>query len=100
MGVLAIASLVHHSYWLESYYAFIMPLLILSGLRLYWEGDPAYQGLAVLTLLLLTIVIVLAYDSQKLVLGSIRLRFENLGLIDPKNGSSIHRLPRRGSCAH
>ncbi len=82
---IATASIIQHSYWLESYYAFTMPLLLLSGLRLYWEGGIAYQGLAVLTLVLLGIVIQMAHESQKSVLSAIRLRFENLDLIERLN---------------
>lgn len=78
---LATASIIQHSYWIESYYAFTVPLLVLSGLRLFWEGGFAYQGLAVLTLALLAIVIQMARESQKSVLAAIRLRFENLDLI-------------------
>lgn len=79
---IATASIIQHSYWLESYYAFTMPLLMLSGLRLFWEGGAAYQGLAVLTLALLATVIQMAHESQKSVLAAIRLRFENLDLIE------------------
>jgi signal transduction histidine kinase len=79
---IATSSIIQHSYWLESYYAFTVPLLILSGLRLFWEGGIAYQGLSALTLLLLALVIQMAQESQKSVLDAIRLRFENLGLIE------------------
>jgi signal transduction histidine kinase/CheY-like chemotaxis protein len=79
---LATASIIQHSYWIESYYAFTVPMLALSGLRLYLEGGIAYQGLALLTLALLAIVIQMAHESQKSVLAAIRLRFENLDLIE------------------
>ena len=62
---IATASVIQHSYWLESYYAFTVPLLTLSGLRLYLEGDITYKGLALLTLILLAIVIKMAHESHK-----------------------------------
>jgi signal transduction histidine kinase len=79
---IATASIIQHSYWLESYYAFTVPLLTLSGLRLYWEGNIAYQGLALLTFILLAIVIQMAHESHKSVFDGIRLRFENLALVE------------------
>ena len=79
---IATASIIQHSYWLESYYAFTVPLLVLSGMSLFMEGNIAYQGLALLTLVLLGIVIEMAHESQKSVLDAIRLRFENLDLVE------------------
>jgi two-component system, sensor histidine kinase len=79
---MATSTIIHCSYWIESYYAFILPLLTLSGLRLLWEGGNEYQGLAALTALLLVLVIQMAHESRNSVLGAIRLRFENTGLIE------------------
>ena len=82
---IATSAIIHCSYWIESYYAFIIPLLSLSGLRLYWEGGSAYQGLAGLTMLLMVLVLQMAHESKKSVYSAIRLRFENLDLIEKLN---------------
>ena len=82
---IATSAIIHCSYWIESYYAFIIPLLSLSGLRLYWEGGSAYQGLAALTMLLMVLVLQMAHESKKSVYSAIRLRFENLDLIEKLN---------------
>ena len=82
---IATSAIIHCSYWIESYYAYIIPLLTLSGLRLYWEGGSAYQGLALLTMLLMVLVLKMAHESKNSVLSAIRLRFENLDLIEKLN---------------
>jgi signal transduction histidine kinase len=82
---IATSAIIHCSYWIESYYAFIIPLLSLSGLRLFWEGGSAYQGLAGLTMLLMVLVLQMAHESKKSVYSAIRLRFENLDLIEKLN---------------
>ena len=79
---LATASIIQHSYWIEGYYAFTLPLLTLSGLRLFWEGGIAYQSLAATTLLLMVIAIQMAHESKSTVMSAIRLRFENIELIE------------------
>ena len=69
------------SYWLNSYYAFIAPPLLLSAVRLYMEGGTEYQTLAGLVIMTLVILLLLGHSSQKYALAALRLGFENLDLI-------------------
>ncbi|MDO8413315.1 MAG: hybrid sensor histidine kinase/response regulator [Gallionellaceae bacterium] len=78
---LCAGSIALHSYWLESYYAFTIPALSLSGLRLVLEGNIGYQGLAILFMLITTLAQV-AHNTRKSALAAIRLRFKNLDLVE------------------
>ncbi len=69
------------SYWLQSYYAFIVPPLALSAVRLFLEGDIEYQVLAALVIMTLVILLSLGHSSKKSALAAIRLGFENLQLV-------------------
>ncbi len=69
------------SYWLESYYAFIVPPLSLSALRLFLEGGAEYQGLAALVLMSMVVLLLVGHSARKSALAAIHLRFENLDLV-------------------
>lgn len=69
------------SYWLESYYAFIVPPLLLSALRLALEGGVEYWSLAALVLVSLAILLLVGHSVSQSVLSAIRLGFENLDLV-------------------
>ena len=70
------------AYWLESYYAFIVPALSLAALRLFMEGGIEYQGLAGLLLMTLATLLSLGHSARKTAFDAIRLRFENLDLVN------------------
>lgn len=69
------------SYWLESYYAFIVPPLLLLALRLLLEGGVEYWSLAGLVLVSLGILLLVGYSVGQSVMSAIRLGFENLDLV-------------------
>lgn len=69
------------SYWLESYYAYIVPSLLLSALRLALEGGVEYWSLAALVLMSLAILLLVGHSVSQSVLSAIRLGFENLDLV-------------------
>ena len=69
------------SYWLQSYYAFIIPPLLLSALRLFLEGGVEYRSLAGLVLVSLVILLLVGQSVGRSVLSAIRLGFENLDLV-------------------
>ena len=79
LSVAAIGQLAH---WLEGYYAFTIPALTLTVLRLFMEGETEYQGMAVLLSIALPSLLHYGHHAQKSVFKSIRLRFENLDLIE------------------
>lgn len=78
---LCAGSLILNSYWIASYYAFTLPALLLPGARMIVEGGLAYNGLAVLTLMLALVLIQTAHRTRRSALTAIRLRFENLDLV-------------------
>lgn len=69
------------SYWRESYYAFIVPPLLLSALRLALEGGVEYWSLAGLVLVSLAVLLLVGQSVSESVLAAIRLGFENLDLV-------------------
>ncbi len=82
---LAVGSINVSAYWLESYYAFTIPALSLSALRLLWEGS-GYQWLGLLVIMFMFILIRLARNTHASALEAIRLRFENLELVEELRG--------------
>jgi two-component system, sensor histidine kinase len=78
---LATASLIAASYWPMSFYAFSIPALSLCVVRLAMEGSAAYLFLAFLLLLQIVIFVPLARHMHRASLAGIRLRFENLDLV-------------------
>lgn len=79
---LCAGSIVLNSYWIASYYAFALPALTLSSARMLAEGGLAYQGLAALTLMLGVVLLQVAHSTRRSALAAIRLRFENLDLVE------------------
>lgn len=79
---LCAGSIILNSYWIASYYAFALPALSLSSARMLAEGGFAYQGLAALTLMLGVVLLQVAHGTRKSALAAIRLRFENLDLVE------------------
>ena len=69
------------SYWLESYYAYIVPPLLLSALRLSLEGGVEYRSLAGLVLVSLAVLLLVGRSVGQSVMSAIRLGFENLDLV-------------------
>lgn len=78
---LCAGSLILNSYWIASYYAFTLPALLLPSARMILEGGLAYNGLAALSLMLGLVLIMVAQRARRLALAAIRLRFENLDLV-------------------
>ncbi|VAX11781.1 hypothetical protein MNBD_GAMMA25-2189 [hydrothermal vent metagenome] len=79
---LTIATLVVTAYHLPSYYAFAIPAIFITVSRLLMEGSIEYYGLGFLLIVFLTISTKIAHNTHKSVIGAIRLRFENLELIE------------------
>ncbi|MDD4913045.1 MAG: hybrid sensor histidine kinase/response regulator [Sideroxydans sp.] len=74
-------SMMISSYWLESYYAFIIPTLVLCALRLVAEGE-GYQWLGFAMVLFAFVLARIAGNINAAALSAIRLRFENLELLE------------------
>ncbi|HKQ30199.1 MAG TPA: hybrid sensor histidine kinase/response regulator [Burkholderiales bacterium] len=79
---LAAGSLVILCYWLPAYYAYAIPSVAMSAVRLVYEGTIEYQGMAALLLMFLVIITLMARKQRKVVYDAISLRFENIDLID------------------
>jgi signal transduction histidine kinase len=74
-------AMVINSYWIVSLYAYTVPALSLTALRLFLEGGDGYRGLAALLLMGMVIFLYIGHNVRKVALGAIRLRFENLDLV-------------------
>jgi signal transduction histidine kinase/CheY-like chemotaxis protein len=77
-----VGSIIIYAYWLPCFYGFAIPALLLTAIGIFLLPDIAYKGLGVLILMSLSITIQLAKKSNKSTIEAIRLRFENLDLID------------------
>lgn len=78
---LAAGSIIIYAYWLESYYAFIVPALALCTARLVAEGG-GYQWLGLMLAVLAVILFRLGRNTSAQALAAIRLRYENVDLIE------------------
>ncbi len=79
---LVTGSIFLNAYWIESYYAFTFPVLLAVSLRQAIEGGAENLILAVTVVMFLIVISPLAQSSRKSVLAAIRLRFENLDLVE------------------
>jgi len=80
---IAVGSIAMHAYWFESYYALLVPLFSMLSISLMLSGDEAYQGLALGIIPAgLVILFHIAKNANIDTHASIRLRFENLDLIE------------------
>ncbi len=79
---LTIGTLVVTAYHLLSFYTFAIPAIFVTVSRLLMEGNLEYQGLALLLFVFLGIASKVAHNTHKSVIAAIRLRFENLDLIE------------------
>ncbi len=79
---LAAGSIIATAYWLPSFFAFAVPAIVLSALRLLLEGKSAYVGLAVLMFMYLVILMRVALKQSQSVREVYRLKFENTELVE------------------
>jgi len=80
--VLTIRSISFHAYWIESYYALLIPTYSLMILGLLLAHDEAYYGLIINLIMGVLILVHVANNARDEALASIRLRFENLDLVE------------------
>lgn len=79
---LATGSLILNAYWIAGYYLLTFPALSAASLRLLMEGGGGNIALAAILIMFLVIVSQLALSTRYSVLAAIRLRFENLELVE------------------
>lgn len=79
---LAAGSVASHSAYWPSYPAFAVPAIVPFALRCLMEGTTFLSGLGVISLVFLGVNILYGRNAQATLLESIRLRFENLALVD------------------
>ncbi|MEM7258467.1 MAG: HAMP domain-containing sensor histidine kinase, partial [Pseudomonadota bacterium] len=70
------------SYGMPGYLAYAIPSVLLTVLSLFFNGDHNENVLGFMMCLLLLMLLSVAYKCRKQAYESIRLRFENLDLID------------------
>ena len=78
---LATGSLIAAAFLPSSFYAFAVPALAMSAARLAWEGNTGYVALAGLLLVQIAVQVPLARNIHRAALSALRLRFENLDLV-------------------
>ena len=78
----AAAAMIVTAYWLPAFYAYAVPAVAMSAARLATEGTIEYEGLAVLMMMYLSVLIIVGRNQQQSAYEAIRLRFENLDLIE------------------
>lgn len=75
-------SVITTSYWLPSFYTFALPSVGSLIVSMFIRGTPIWISLAVLASIFLILIIRMGQVSNKAFLEAIRLRFENLELIE------------------
>ncbi len=75
-------SMITTSYWLPSFYTFALTSVGALIISTFMRGTPIWISLAVLASIFLVIIIRMGQVSNKAFLEAIRLRFENLELIE------------------
>ena len=78
---LAAGSIIVTSYWLPAYFAFSVPAIGISAMRLVAEGRAEYVGLALLMAMYLLIITRVARVQHRAACSLVELRDENLGLV-------------------
>lgn len=81
VGVAA-GSTILNAYWIEGFYAVTLPLLLSASLRMVYEGGADNLGIASIYVFGLFLVNQIAKNLRSSILSSIRLRFENLDLVE------------------
>ncbi len=78
---MTVGSLVVNSYYLPSFLLVATPVFLGTIIRLLMEGNLEYQGLTLITIAFFISGVKIAKNTNKAMLEGIRLRFENLDLI-------------------
>ncbi len=79
---LSVAAVGQLAYWLEGYFAFTIPALGMTAIRLLLDENTEYKVMAGLLLVALPSVIGFGRHAEKAVFKSIRQGFENLDLVE------------------
>ena len=79
---LAAGSIIVTSYWLPAYFAFAVPAIGISALRLLIEGGVEYTSLAALMVMFLVIITRVARVQHAAGQSLVRLRDENVDLVE------------------
>lgn len=75
-------SVITTSYWLPSFYTFALPSVGSLIISMFFRGTPIWISLAALASIFLVLIIRMGQVSHQAFLEAIRLRFENLELIE------------------
>ena len=87
--VLSIRSITFHAYWIESYYALLAPTFTLMILSMLLAHDQAYLGLTINLIMGVIILVHVAQNARNEAMNSIRLRFDNLNLVEQLRAEKI-----------
>jgi two-component system, sensor histidine kinase len=79
---LAAGSVITTSYWLPSFYAYALASVGLMIVNMFSKGTPIWVSLGALSTIFLLLVLRMGHVSNRNIRESIRLRFENLELIE------------------
>lgn len=88
MGM-AIGAMASHSSHLPAFYGFSFPTLLPMSLTLALMADPQHVVLSILGLIYLAILVVAARSLNRALTASLRLRYENAGLIENLKSARI-----------
>lgn len=78
---LAAGSVITTSYWLPSFYAYALSSVGMMIINMFVKGTPIWISLGILSTIFLLLVSRMGHASNKIFRETIRLRFENLELI-------------------
>jgi len=69
------------SHWLPSFYAFMLPVLIMIAIQLLFQSDSTYKLLSLVPIVQIILVFSMSRAAQQSLLSTIQIRFENAELL-------------------
>jgi signal transduction histidine kinase/CheY-like chemotaxis protein len=87
---LAAGSVITTSYWLPSFYAYAVSSVGIMIFNMFNQGTPIWISLGVLSCIFLLLVLRMGHASNKTFVDALRLRFENLELIEKLRDQKQH----------
>ncbi len=80
--LISLGSIIATSYWLEGFYSFIFPAILLVTLKLFLAGEIVFVSIGFALILFLSGLCIYGKINNKLILDTINYKFQNLDIID------------------
>ncbi len=89
--LISLGSIISTAYWLEGFYAFIFPAMLLLIFKLFKSGEVIHLGIGLALLVYFIGLCVYGKTSNKLTLDTISYKFKNLNIIAQLEQSNLSK---------